>query len=259
MIKKTYSLKRISILIAIFCIACHSSVIFAKTNKTDDLCTIKSYEMAIRYQQQSAEVYAIQLQTYALATLRLQQILEQNQGNTDKLAIVSDIDETIIDNTSLLARDLKHCHDFTVWDTWNDWEKYGNPELIPGALDFFNYANKVGIKIFYVSDRFQENKTATLTTLKDLALPQVSKDNVLLYNAPKEDRRMLVSKDYKIVMLLGDSLPDFSKDFSSKLSLAEQHQQVIKNKSHFGVDWIILPNSAYGSWRNAPLKEWDKN
>lgn len=250
-------LKKIAVLLSAS-LLCYSPFLFAEANKAMESCQIKSYETGIRYQQQSAEIAAIRLQTYALATLRLQQILEKNQGKADKLAIVADVDETIIDNSPLLARDMARCHDFTTWDTWGEWEKYGNPKLIPGALDFFNYANKAGVKIFYVSDRFQENKAATLATLKALGLPQVSDESVLLYYTSKEERRALVRKDYQIVMLLGDSLPDFSKDFTSKTPLNEQHQQVMKNSAHFGVDWIVFPNASYGNWSKAPLVEWDR-
>jgi predicted secreted acid phosphatase len=38
-----------------------------------------------------------------------------------------DLDETVLDNTPLLARDMEQCHDYTKWDTWGDWEKQGNP------------------------------------------------------------------------------------------------------------------------------------
>lgn len=233
-----------------------SAFAYAETSPAD--CQVLRYETGIRYQQQSAEIQALQLQTYALATLRLEQAIAKYSDALDKIAIVADIDETIIDNSQLLVRDMQNCHDFTSWDTWGDWELEGKPTLIPGAIDFFRAVDKAGIKIFYVSDRFQENKAATLNTLNALGLPQVSNDTVLLADSSKIERRASVSKHYTVIMLLGDSLPDFSADFTSKLPLAEQQQQVQKNKDQFGKAWIIFPNAAYGNWHKATLKPWDK-
>lgn len=250
--KQFFSIKKMALLMSLLTV-CHSS--FADISKVKDGCKIKSHEMGVLYQQKSAEMAAIQLQTYALAALRLKQL---NKPSKKPLAIVADIDETIIDNTALLVRDIKNCHDFTEWDTWDDWERYGNPTLIPGALSFFRGADDAGIKIYYVSDRFQKNKTSTLETLRVLGLPQVSDQSVLLNYASKEERRQLISKHANIIMLLGDSLSDFSADFSSKKMVVEQQQQVIKDKHHFGMDWIIFPNAAYGSWHKASSTEWKK-
>jgi predicted secreted acid phosphatase len=41
-----------------------------------DLCEPKAYEMALRYQQKSAEIVALQLQTYRFATERFNEKLK---------------------------------------------------------------------------------------------------------------------------------------------------------------------------------------
>jgi 5'-nucleotidase (lipoprotein e(P4) family) len=220
-----------------------------------ELCEPKAYEMALRYQQKSAEIMALQLQTYRFATERFNEKVKRLKA-PEKYAVVMDLDETVLDNTPLLARDTEQCHDFTKWDTWEDWEKRGKPGLIPGAKDFLEHVNKQHVRIYYVSDRTNKNKTDTLNTLKSLGLPQVSENNVLLDTVSKEDRRRSILKKQQIIMLFGDSLPDFAVRFKNKKPTGEQRELVEASKQHFGNDWIVLPNASYGSWSKATLDSW---
>ncbi|KUJ00521.1 5'-nucleotidase, lipoprotein e(P4) family [Vibrio sp. MEBiC08052] len=225
---------------------------------SDDICQPKSYEMALRYQQQSAEIKAIQLQTYHLATERLHTILKQSDQKPQELAVVLDLDETVLDNTPLLVRDMENCVDYTTWDTWSDWEIKGHPTLIPGAKAFIDQANKLGLNIYYVSDRFNENKSYTIETLKALGIPQAEKSHVLLYGKTKEQRRQSVAARHKIIMLLGDSLPDFAAGFKNKQDTDYNRNLVEKHKAHLGVDWFVLPNASYGAWKKASLNSWSE-
>lgn len=220
----------------------------------DETCAPETYAMALRYQQQSAEIDALQRQSYALATAKLQQKIAAHR-DADNLAIMTDLDETVIDNSALLVRDMQACHDFTGWDTWKVWEREGHPRLIPGARAFLNYADSQGVTIFYVSDRYEENKASTLETLNALRLPQVNETQVRLLGPSKGERRAAIERDYNLVMQLGDSLADFSSDFHHA-ELADQHRQVAEDADHFGDDWIMFPNASYGSWSDADLEAW---
>lgn len=221
-------------------------------------CAPQEYGMGLRYQQQSAEIMALQLQTYRLATARFLQKVN-NMPSPEKAAVVLDLDETVIDNTPLLVRDLQNCHDYTRWDTWGDWEKRGRPALIPGAKAFLEEVDRHRVAIYYVSDRTQANKKATLATLKALGLPQVSDQSVLLDTAAKEARRRSIQKTHHIIMLFGDSLPDFAAQYKKPKAPQAQRQQVESDAAHFGDDWIVLPNAAYGAWTKAPLSGWKQH
>ena len=94
--------------------------------------------------------------------------------------------------------------------------KTGKPGLIPGAKAFLEHVNQSKVRIYYVSDRMQENKADTINTLKSLGLPQVSDDSVLLDTVSKEERRHSILKKQQIIMLFGDSLPDFAVQFKTK-------------------------------------------
>lgn len=221
--------------------------------KTD--CAVAEFTMGLRFQQQSAEVQALQLQAYNIATMKLDAAVAAVQ-DPSKLAIVTDLDETVIDNSALLARDLANCHPYDGWDTWLPWERDGTPTLIPGAKQFLEHADKLGVTIRYISDRADEQKPYTLATLSKLGLPQVSEESVLLLGPPKVERRALVSADHQIVLLLGDTLHDFDGRFR-KTPLADQRATVAAESAKWGAEWIVFPNASYGTWSKAPLKAWD--
>ncbi|MBZ2399251.1 5'-nucleotidase, lipoprotein e(P4) family [Erwinia amylovora] len=229
-----------------------ASVLAAATSSS---CPAQNNELALRYQQKSAEVMALQLQTYRFAQERFNQKFGQLRA-AEKAAIVLDLDETVIDNSALLVRDANQCHDYTQWDTWDSWEQHGNPRLIPGAKAFLDNVNNKKVRIFYVSDRTEKNKAQTMATLRKLGLPQVSEQNILLDTESKEKRRAKIMQDYQIIMLFGDSLPDFAAQFKPKKSADSQRQLVSESAAHFGDDWFVLPNSAYGAWSAYDTEAW---
>lgn len=210
--------------------------------------------MGLRWQQQSAEALALQSQTYRIAGERLEEKVKEDQSGN--LAVITDLDETAIDNTELLARDMAACHDYSAWDTWGHWELKGSPSAIPGAVEFFHKADELGVSIFYVSDRTEENLDATIRSLKDLEFPQVSKDQVMLRGPSKEERRAKIQQEHKVIMQLGDTLHDFAGNYAD-IDIDQQRQLVQKDAEQFGDNWFILPNPTYGSWQDAELNEWN--
>ncbi|MFI8747271.1 5'-nucleotidase, lipoprotein e(P4) family [Pseudomonas sp. NPDC077186] len=229
---------------------------FADTSakpKTD--CAVAEFAMGLRFQQQSAEIQALQLQAYNVATQKLDAAVAAVK-DPSKLAIVTDLDETVIDNSALLARDLANCHQYDAWDTWLPWERDGMPALIPGAKQFLQHADRLGVTIRYISDRADEQKQHTLATLSKLGLPQVSEESVLLLGPPKVERRAIVSADHQIVLLLGDTLHDFDARFR-KTPLDQQRATVASEAGKWGSEWIVFPNATYGTWSKAPLQAWE--
>ncbi|MBC9246236.1 5'-nucleotidase [Paracoccus sp. 11-3] len=218
-------------------------------------CPVSEFTMGLRFQQQSAEVRALQRQAYNIATMRLDAAVAAAEDPA-KLAVVTDLDETVIDNSALLARDLANCHMYDVWDTWLPWERDGTPTLIPGAKEFLDHANAAGVTIRYISDRSDEQKASTLATLEKLGLPQISDESVLLLGPPKTERRDIVSADHQIVLLLGDTLHDFDGRFR-KTPLDEQKATVDQETAKWGAEWVVFPNASYGTWSEAPLTAWD--
>ncbi|BBH15786.1 5'-nucleotidase, lipoprotein e(P4) family [Nocardioides baekrokdamisoli] len=221
---------------------------------------VTQYYRALQYQQ-SANNAALQIQTWRRAADQLDRILASKVARTSHkpLAIMTDLDETVLDNSALLARDLEQCHTYTSWDTWNDWELHGNPTLTAGARWFFAYANSKHVAIYYVSDRYQQNISATLATLNTLGLPQAVASHTLLYTTDantKAVRRASIEKNHTLLMQFGDQLVDFDGSFKG-LTSDQQHVRATQLASHWGRDWIMFPNAAYGKWGSATLNAWN--
>jgi 5'-nucleotidase (lipoprotein e(P4) family) len=125
---------------------------------------------------------------------------------------------------------------------------------VPGAVDFLNYAARRGVTVFYITNRRQAEKAGTIANLQKLGFPGVNEDTVMIREegtpASKESRRQKVAARYRILLLVGDNLNDFSDDFSGK-SIAERASQVDRERVDFGSRYIVVPNPMYGDWESA--------
>jgi 5'-nucleotidase (lipoprotein e(P4) family) len=214
---------------------------------------------AILYTQKAAEYRALAYQAFNLARLRLDENLDKKHvkklPKADRKmprAIVVDIDETVLDNSPSNAQSLKTGTPFNT----KDWYAYGElrrSKAVPGSVDFLNYAMSKGVKIFYISNRDEVQRQATIDNLKAVGFKDVVSENVMLRQngqSPKGPRRDVVSAKYRIVLLVGDNLDDFSEVFERK-SVADRYAEVEKARDLWGKRFIVLPNAMYGTWENA--------
>lgn len=182
--------------------------------------------------------------------LRLNEISKKEirKGN---LAIITDLDETILDNSYVGAQLIKENKQMTD-EEWNRWTAASNTTAVPGAVAFLQKASKKGFTIFYVSNRDTTSVRSTLIDLKNLELPNADASHCVFKSntSSKEVRRTTIAKDYKIVMLLGDNLNDFKSTFEKK-SIAERFLATDAEQEQWGKKFIVLPNATYGEWTNA--------
>ncbi|MDZ7775815.1 MAG: 5'-nucleotidase, lipoprotein e(P4) family [Bacteroidales bacterium] len=203
------------------------------------------------FHQTAAEMRALSYQAYNIARYRLDQSLRQ-AGLTKKQAIITDIDETVLDNSPHQARLIQEGASYP--DYWAEWCMKAEAEPMPGALDFFNYASKKGVEVFYVSNRHDSLRAPTLKNLKKLGFPDADEDHLLLKTTTsgKTERRNAISENYYVVLLLGDNLNDFSDVFEQG-SVAERFAAADKMSEMFGKRFIVFPNAMYGEWEGAAL------
>src|SRR5688572_4906430 len=214
---------------------------------------------AVLYMQKAAEYRALAYQAFNIARMQLD--IDLDKKNIKKLskaerkmprAIVVDIDETVLDNSPAQAKGIKTHTPYNPPD-WYAWSNLRKAKAIPGAVEFLNYAVSKGVKIFYISNRDEKNeKQATLDNLKSVGLTDVAADNLLLRTAEssKDARRAIAMAKYRIVMLVGDNLDDFTSAFERK-SVADRFAEVEKVRDQWGKRFIVLPNAMYGTWENA--------
>jgi len=213
---------------------------------------------AVLYMQKAAEYRAMAYQAFNLARWQLDADLDKK--NAKKLpkaerikprAVMVDIDETVLDNSPAQAYAIKNRLPFNLKD-WYAWGEMRKAKPIPGAVDFLNYADSKGVRVFFVSNRDQVQKQATIDNLKNAGFVNVSAENVLLRTdtSSKEPRRQIILAKYRIVLFMGDNLDDHSSVFEKK-SVLDRFVEVDKAKDLFGKKYILLPNAMYGTWENA--------
>lgn len=219
---------------------------------------------ATLYMQKAAEYRALAYQAFNLARWQLDADLDKK--NVKKLpkaernrprAIVVDIDETVLDNSPAQAEQIRKSVPFNLND-WYAWGEMRKAKAIPGSVEFLNYAVSKGVKVYYVSNRDEVQKQATIDNLKKAGFADIGNDNVLLRQkdekgnniSTKTPRRDFVAQKYRIVFLMGDNLDDFSDVFERK-SVADRFAETDKIKTDWGKRWIVLPNAMYGTWENA--------
>ncbi len=213
---------------------------------------------AILFMQKAAEYRALTYQAFNMAQWRLD--ADFDKKNLKKLpkaerkmprAVVVDIDETVLDNSPAQAYNAKNRLAFDL-KNWYAWGEMRSAKAIPGAVDFLNYANRKAVKVFYVSNRDEVQKQATIDNLKSAGFPDATDETVQLRQkeSTKEPRRQMISQKYRIVLLIGDNLNDLSNVFERK-SVADRFAEVDKARDMFGKKFIVLPNAMYGDWENA--------
>ncbi|HNW49409.1 MAG TPA: 5'-nucleotidase, lipoprotein e(P4) family [Bacteroidales bacterium] len=204
----------------------------------------------VLWHQTSAEYRALCYQAFNVAKTYLETLITNREPN-EKFAIITDLDETIIDNSYLEAKQIKEGKEYSS-ARWKEWVNMSAATGVPGAVEFLQWAASRNITIFYISNRSVSDVKPTLANLIKLNLPNADEEHMLFLSAEstKEPRRQIVAKNYKIVMLMGDNLNDFTNLFEKK-SIDDRKTETDKVKDEWGKKFIVLPNAIYGEWENA--------
>ena len=211
--------------------------------------------MATNWFQTSAEIKALQTQIFNQASEELSETMEtyyhgKSGKNKPKPAVVLDIDETVLDNSPHTAWAIKN--NVSYPQGWSEWIQMANAELIPGAKDFLFEADRLGVEVFYVSNRSISELEDTMKNLSLHGLPNVDEKHVLLKTTTsrKGVRQAEIEKTNKIVMLIGDNANDLN-DIFYKADITSRFNHVDSIASELGTKYIQLPNPMYGDWEGA--------
>jgi acid phosphatase len=224
---------------------------------------------AVLWTQRSVEFKGNSLTAFALAKLRLDQALAdknwtgapgEQKGDYQNLppAVVLDVDETLLDNSAYQAWTIIKNTSFEP----KSWTAFVNAKIsipIPGAVDFTKYAESKGVKVFYVSNRVAEEKPATVESMKQFGFATDPAIDTFLFSREKPEwtsaksvRRAVITKDYRVLLNIGDNFGDFSDAYRGT---EEERQKVFdENKDRWGREWIVIANPTYGSFESAAFK-----
>jgi 5'-nucleotidase (lipoprotein e(P4) family) len=206
--------------------------------------------MALTWVQGSAEYRELCYQSFNLAGMLIDQALAAKTGSKP-LAVIADLDETLIDNSAydagLIGRDAGYSG-----KTWLLWELAAQAKAVPGAVDFATKAAKKGVTIFYVTNRDQAGLEGTLKNLASLGFPYADAQHVLVStgSSNKQARFDQVTKDFNVVLYAGDNANDLPLGTYGK-AMKDRNALVDQAKDQFGTKFIVLPNPVYGDWEPA--------
>jgi 5'-nucleotidase (lipoprotein e(P4) family) len=247
--------KHLLIFVAIitFLISCNTSNQPVNDEKQTAETVTQDYLInATLWYQHSAEMRACYYQAFNWAKVMLNQNL--NSDTSSKLpAVVLDIDETLLDNSPFNGFMILENTEYTIED-WKCWTVKAQANALPGAIDFLNYANSLGVEIFYVSNRMVDELSQTIVNMDSLGFPEIGADHFFLKtdSSNKRERRNSIVENYSIILFVGDNLGDFSNDFDERTN-NYAFSDVDEQKDQFGSRYIILPNPMYGSWEKGVL------
>jgi 5'-nucleotidase (lipoprotein e(P4) family) len=211
--------------------------------------------LSVLWFQKSAEMQALYFQAYNTAQESLSEKLQKNV-NEKPLAVIMDIDETILDNSPSEAYQIIHNVPFSD-QLWKKWVNNASAKPCPGALDFVKFAELQKVEVFYVTNReMPDELQPTIRNLHNFGFPYADTAHLVLKTgiSSKEARRRALAEKYDILILIGDNLADFDSVFDIR---GEDlgFEAVTKNREKFGKEFIILPNPMYGPWINAAIKD----
>lgn len=214
------------------------------------------------WMQSSAEYEYIcrQIFGYALNDIK-NQFANQYRMWEKKPAVILDLDETVIDNSSyqnfLMSRNQSFSE--TTWNAYivaaaND-KSLSRP--VPGSLEYIDSLSKMGIKIVFISNRDSLVRHETVQTLANFGIDTSgmrnnNSINLLLKteSSDKEKRRAKVSQMFNVLQLIGDNLSDFNQEFylMRHNGIVRRNPLVSIQPKEYNPNWLLLPNPVYGDW-----------
>ncbi len=231
------------------------------------------------WQQSAAEYDALSLQVFARAEVMLKRAIARPHWsaldaseaptplNGSHLAIITDIDETLLDNSPFTVRQMREpmpacmtvAEARSEWDRrWLEWVRDAEATALPGAAEFMQRAvarsnANIQIEVFYVTNRKDEEKEATCANLKQVGFPlRDCATQVLTRNdedgrgKDKISRRQRIAAKHRVVLMFGDNLGDFVGNILTNETA--RNALVAGKKDWWGQRWFMLPNPSYGSW-----------
>jgi len=209
---------------------------------------------AVAWKQSAAEFFALCHQAYNLARLRVDQAL-QNRASGDKpLAVIADMDDTIMHAGSYWGYLINQNKEFFDDEIWDDWLPDNEITAVPGSKAFFDYCADAGVEVFYVTSRDQGERTYeyAMRQLQYLELPYADDDHLHVFRdtSDKSPAREEIAASFTIAVTLGDNLNDYQRDYYVK-DVDERKRLMERDSDRWGREFIVLPNPTDGHWVRA--------
>ena len=230
---------------------------------------------AVLWDQTSVEFKAVTAGEYALGKMRLDEALAdktwtaapaEQTGSFAELppAVILDVDDTTVNTSAYQSWNVTAGTSYSG-KTWGPYVAAEQDVALPGAVDFTKYADSKGVKVFYVTNRTADQEAATKEEMTKMGFPDGGNVDTYLmakeqpdWGSAKGTRRAFIAKNYRILLLFGDNMGDFTDQYGG--SVADRDKVYEADIAHWGHDWIALPNPTYGSFESSPyLTDYSKS
>ncbi len=211
---------------------------------------------AVAWKQSAAEYGALCYQAYNVARMQLDTALATPHGKP--LAVIADMDDTILHAASYWGHLVSMNRDFFDDAIWDAWIPKNLVTAVPGSIEFFRYCEANRVETFYVTSRDQGERSFELALghLQHLAFPYADPQHLTVFrdSSDKSPARDKLAASHDIALLIGDNLNDYKRDYyvtdiDQRMALME------RDRDDFGRKFIVLPNPTDGHWVRAIFGE----
>ena len=241
-----------------------NSTLWALTSAEYEAATRTVYESATRsLAEAKADV------TWTAALEQRQDLDDPQVQAALKVAVVLDIDETVLNNSAYFARIIRDEKRIAT-GTWDAWVAERRATALAGVIDYIREAKRQGIAVVYLTNRACRKRPGsdepcpqrsdTIVNLQEAGLPALGPDDLVLlrnqqpgWDRDKSKRRAFVCENYRILQIFGDNLGDFAPAPGNRNSgVTPDQRRAVTAQYHdkWGSKWFMLPNPMYGPWLN---------
>jgi 5'-nucleotidase (lipoprotein e(P4) family) len=205
---------------------------------------------ALAWKQTAAEYQALYHQGFNIARLHVQAALDKKQAGDKPLAVVTDVDDTIVHVLNYWGYLANNSKDFFEDPLWDQWISRNLITAAPGALDFLKFCADNNVEVFYVTSRDQGEATLqiALSNLEHIGAPFVDESHVtvLRESSNKELTQNEIMLTHQVVVMLGDNLNDFRRKYYIRNDVEGRLEAMQEDRDRFGIEYILFPNPTYG-------------
>lgn len=214
---------------------------------------------ALAWKQTAAEYQALYYQGFNIARMHVQAAVDARQPGEPPLAIVTDVDDTVLHSLTYWGYLVQRNMDFFDDAIWDRWVESNKVTATPGAAEFLAFCADNDVEVFYVTSRDQGENTheLALNNLHSVDFPYVDAEHVtvLRESSNKEPRQDALMEQYNVVTFLGDNLNDFRRKYYIRDDIEGRIALMSEDKDKFGKEYVMFPNPTDGQWLAAIFGE----
>ncbi|MBP6746139.1 HAD family acid phosphatase [bacterium] len=199
----------------------HSTIeIEAMHSKADHSLPPISEALKFSYSKESKKEFD---QAVARGKAAIDKAIEEKKEGKEKakaLCVVSDIDETILDNRPFIEKEVAKDVKEVNWEGFAAWVDEAAGKPLKPSIELLAYARKKGLAVFLISGRVEKLRRATITNLVKYGIAydglylRGNDDKSSAIPMKSAYRKQIESMGYEIVVNIGDQFSDLAGGYS---------------------------------------------